>query len=569
MGKFPKSKEIKLVFGLFVPLEKIIFSFAGLVLTISLIAVIWILNGKFSVEKPIIGGTLKEGAVGAPNLINPILASSDLDQDLSALIYSGLMRSDGKGGLKLDLAKDYNISENGLEYVFYLKEDLRWHDGKSLTSEDVVFTINSLKNPELKSPLRPNWEGVEAEAVGGNAVKFVLSRPYQPFIENTILGILPKHIWEKIPASQWRMANLNLKPIGAGPYKIEKIVEDDSGIILAYYLEHNKKYQPRGPYLKNLIFKIYPSESELLKAFSNKEIESFGGVNQTGVNKVKIKENEIKILAFPKIFALFFNQNRARVFAEKEVRLALETALDKEKIVNEVLSGYGRIANTPVANGSFDLSDNVKSEDRIRKAKEILAKAGFKLNEKTGILEKKTGKKESIALNFSISTCECEDLIKAAEILKDVWSQIGAKVEIKIFTAGNLNQNVIRTRNYEALLFGEFIGRKPDLFPFWHSSQRFDPGLNVALYANAKVDSLLEKIREERDSEKREQYFLEFKKEIKNDIPAIFLYSPSYIYVLPEKIKNFEAEKINIPAERFSNIEKWHAETQKILKIFN
>lgn len=569
MSKFPKLKEIKLIFGLFTPLEKIVFSFAGLVLAVSLIAAVWILNDRFSLEKPIVGGTLKEGAVGAPNLINPILASSDLDQDLSALIYSGLMRSDGKGGLKLDLARDYNISENGLEYVFYLKEDLKWHDGRSFTNKDVVFTINSLKNPELKSPLRPNWEGVEAEVIGGNAVKFVLNRPYQPFIENTTLGILPKHIWEKIPISQWRMVNLNLRPIGAGPYKIGRIVKDDSGIILAYYLERNKKYRPRGPYLKNLIFKIYPSESELLKAFLNKEIESFGGVNPISVNKIKIKENEIKTLALPRIFALFFNQNKARVFAEKEVRLALETALDKEKIVNEVLSGYGKAEDGPIINDSFNLPSDGKSENKIGKAKEILAKAGFKLNEKTGILEKRTGKKESIALNFSISTCECEDLIKAAEILKDAWSQIGAKVEIKIFTSGNLNQNVIRTRNYEALLFGEFIGRKPDLFPFWHSSQRFDPGLNVALYANVKVDNLLEKIREERGLEKREQYFLEFEKEIKNDIPAIFLYSPNYIYVLPEKIKNFEAEKINIPAERFSNIEKWHAETQKILKIFN
>lgn len=569
MSKFPKLKEIKLIFGLFSPLEKVVFSFAGLILTVSLIAVIWILNGRFSVEKPIIGGTLKEGAVGAPNLINPILASSDLDQDLAALIYSGLMRSDGKGGLKFDLAKDYNISENGLEYVFYLKEDLRWHDGRPLVNEDIVFTVNSLKNPELKSSLRPNWEGVEVAAIGGNAVKFILNRPYQPFIENTTLGILPKHIWEKIPISQWRMANLNLKPIGAGPYKIEKVAKDDSGIILAYYLERNKKYRPESPHLKNLIFKIYPSESELLKAFSNKEIESFGGVSPSNINKITIKENEIKTLALPRIFALFFNQNKTRIFAEREIRLALETALDREGIVREVLSGYGKAANSPLFDNSFDSSDDIKPEKRIEKAKDILVKNGFKLNEKTGILEKKTGKKESIALNFSISTCECEDLIKAAEILKKVWSALGAKIEIKIFTAGNLNQNVIRTRNYETLLFGEFVGREPDLFPFWHSSQRFDPGLNIALYANAKADDLLEKTREERDLEKREQYFLEFKKEIKNDIPAIFLYSPDYIYVLPEKIKNFDAEKINIPAERFSSIEKWYAETQKILKIFN
>lgn len=565
MIKFPKLKEIQLAFGLFGSWEKIIFSFFSLVFIASLLSALWILNSRLSVEKPALGGVLREGIVGAPQLINPVLASSNLDRDLVALIYSGLMKPNGKGELVFDLAKSFSISEDGLEYTFVLKDGLKWHDGKTLRAEDVAFTITSLKNPELKSPLRANWEGVDVVVADAKTVKFILKRPYQPFIENTTLGILPKHILGDLPASQWRLSKFNLNPIGSGPYKIKNIIKDDSGIILSYNLQANKNYHLEGPYLKNLVLNIYPSETKLVEAFSKNEIDSFGGVSPSRIDKINLINEDIKAVSLPRIFALFFNQNKTMILADKAVRLALERSLDKNRIIKEVLAGYGETLEGPIPGRRTQKA----TDNGIEQAKEILRKAGFKMNEETGVLEKKISKKESIALNFSISTCDCEDLIKVAEILKETWSLVGAKIEIKIFEPGDLNQNVIRTRNYESLLFGEFIGRSPDLFPFWHSSARFDPGLNIALYANSKVDELLEKAREEYNRKKREELLMKIQEEIISDAPAIFLYSPEYIYVLPKSIQNFQTEEINIPSERFSNINKWYSTTQKVLKVFS
>ncbi|MFA6273443.1 MAG: hypothetical protein WC673_03075 [Candidatus Paceibacterota bacterium] len=136
------------------------------------------------------------------------------------------------------------------------------------------------------------------------------------------------------------------------------------------------------------------------------------------------------------------------------------------------------------------------------------------------------------------------------------------------FEPGELNQTVIRPRKYDALLFGEIIGRDPDLFAFWHSSQRNDPGLNVALYANIKADKFLEEARTIADQGARLEKLVAFSEEIKKDIPAIFLYSPDFMYVLPEKIKGFAFGRLTIPSDRFANINQWYVETDKVWGFF-
>ncbi|OHA93661.1 MAG: hypothetical protein A2W58_02350 [Candidatus Zambryskibacteria bacterium RIFCSPHIGHO2_02_38_10.5] len=145
---------------------------------------------------------------------------------------------------------------------------------------------------------------------------------------------------------------------------------------------------------------------------------------------------------------------------------------------------------------------------------------------------------------------------------------MGADVEVKIFEIGDLNQNIIRPRKYDALLFGEIVGRDLDLYPFWHSSQRVDPGLNIALYTNIKANKLLENIRKETDETLQKKYFDAFKKEIKNDVPAVFTYSPYFIYLIPKKIHNVTLGTLTTPSERFSNIFEWYIETNHVWKIF-
>jgi peptide/nickel transport system substrate-binding protein len=149
-----------------------------------------------------------------------------------------------------------------------------------------------------------------------------------------------------------------------------------------------------------------------------------------------------------------------------------------------------------------------------------------------------------------------------------MWKALGADVEVKIFETSELNQTVIRPRNFDTLLFGEIIGRDMDLYAFWHSSQRNDPGLNIAGYVNLKVDKILENARTITDPKLQQDQYALFETEVRNDIPAVFLYSPDFLYIVPKKLQGFTLGEVTTASERFDSIEKWFIETDSIWKIF-
>jgi len=540
---------------------------------VAVLGLLWKIDKSFAVEIPKDGGKLEEGIIGTPRFINPLLAISDADRDLVSLIYSGLLRADDKGSLMNDLAEKYEISEDGTLYTFTLKENLVWSDKKPLTSDDIIFTIQMAKNPALKSNQRASWEGVEVEKIDGRTISFSLKRPYAPFIENMTLGILPKHIWGEIQPEQMILTDFNINPVGSGPYQVKTIAKDSNGITQSYSLVPNKKFALGKPYIDNIILKFYPSEKKLIAAYENDEISAMGGISPQGAGEIKRGGKKLKPLLLPRVFTVFFNQNNAQIFTNKEVRQALDLATDKEAIVKNVLKNFGSVLNSPLPPGSIgayalqEKSDQVQYEERLKQAVDLLEKNGWKINEQDNIREKKT-KKNITRLEFNLATSNAPELAQTAELLKQMWKKLNIKVNVRIFEIGDLNQNVIRPRKYDALLFGIMMGRDPDPFAFWHSSQRNDPGLNIALYTNITADKLLEDARVLSDTDKRKEKYQAFRKQIEKDIPAIFLYSPEYIYLVPKYLMGLNTDTITIPSERFTQINQWYIETEKIWRIF-
>ncbi|MCG2694493.1 ABC transporter substrate-binding protein [Candidatus Parcubacteria bacterium] len=523
-------------------------------------------NKYFIVEIPAKGGQLVEGSIGSPRFINPLLSISNADRDLTILVYSGLLRATPDGQLINDLAKEYTISEDGLVYDFILKDDIFFHDGNPITTDDVEFTLKSSQDNVIKSPKRANWDGVGVEKINDKQIRFTLKSPYSPFLENTTLGILPKHIWGGIEPEQFAFSQFNVEPIGSGPYKIESLKRNSSGILEKYELVPFKKYILGEPYISKLTINFYPNEEELLNAYNKGYVESINTISPEKAKELETKVVRIETIPLPRIFGVFFNQNKNSVFTHIEVRQALDRALDKDKIVDEVLNGYGIAIDGPIPPAS-KFFDEISDDENTKTAIEILENNGWKLNEE-GIMEKKFNKTVT-PLIFKIATSNAPELKAVANLVKRQWEEIGAKVTLDIFEIGDLNQNVIRPREYDALLFGEIIGRDMDLFAFWHSSQRNDPGLNISLYANITVDKLLEEVRSIHDEEIKVEKYKKFQSEIRDDLPAIFIYSPEFIYILPEKIKNFSLGQITMPSERFLDIYNWNIKTDKVWKIFS
>jgi len=557
----------------FSPTEKLIFALCTLLLVLGAGSLLYKVNALFLTEIPAPGGELREGIIGSPRFVNPLLALSNADRDLTTLVYSGLLRPTPGGKLVPDLAERFDISKDGLSYTFYLRGDATFHDGRAVTAGDVVFTIQKAQDPVLKSPKRANWEGIKVEEKDDRTVVLTLKQPYAPFLENATLGILPKHLWKDVGSEQFLFSPFNLTAIGSGPYKVAKITRNASGIPLSFELSEFKDYAQGVSYIKRILVYFYQNEKDLLAALARGEIGGVNTVTPQAAKDLQAQGFRIERMPLPRVFGVFFNQSQAPVLAEKAVRQALALASDKKTLVGRVLLGYGVPIDSPIPPLILrqDRVEATTTEGHIGQANALLDEAKWVKNPVTGIRERTKGKGKNVqteTLSFSLVTGDVPELRESAELLKKMWKEIGVDIRVGVFESGDLNQNIIRPRKFEALLFGQIIGRDLDLFAFWHSSQRNDPGLNIAMYTNAKVDKWLEEARKTTDEEKRNANYTSAIAAITADVPAIFLYSPEFIYVLPKELKGFTLNRTTIPSERFLDIEHCYMNTEKVWNIF-
>jgi len=570
----PSKNEIKKAISHFSKREYFIFFGFVIILCISTLIILGNINKFFMVKVALKGGSITEGIVGTPRFINPVLAFSDADQDLVLLIYSGLMRKSPDGTLTMDLAEKYEISKDSLTYTFTLKDKIYFHDEKPITTDDIVFTVNKIKDPVIKSPKKGNWDGISVEKIDEKTVKFTLKQPYASFLENTTLGIMPAYLWS---TTSIELNDANIQPIGSGPYKIGKVSKQSGGLIDYYDLIPFKKFNLGEPYIKKMTLRFYSNENDQISALEKGEVDQISSITPSNAQILKEENYRIEFLTLPRVFGLFFNQSQNQIFTDKNIIKAIDLAINKDNIVRDVLLGYGVVINDPIPPNMINYQklnkeDNTSYEEKINKAQDILSKDGWKKGV-DGFLQKtitgKNKKKTTTYLEFSISTGNAPELAKSAELIKQNLENIGMKVNIKTFEIGNLNQGVIRPRKYDALFFGQIINHKSDLFAFWHSSQRKDPGLNVAMYTNAKVDKILEDAFTTIDEQARIKKYAQFEDEIKKDMPAVFLYSPDFIYVVSRNLQGFSLDHIITSGDRFLNSYLWYTETDNVWKIFS
>ncbi len=536
------------------------------------------INSAFMVEVPEHSGSLTEGILDFPRFINPVLAKSDADRDMSALVYSGLLRATPEGDLVPDLAQSYDVSPDGLTYTFILKTGAVWHDGEPITSADIAFTIDEVRNQHLaiKSPRRASWEGVEVSTPDTATVVFKLAQPYAPFLENATMGIIPKHIWKNVPDAEFDVSYYNIEPIGSGPYRVKKVVRDSNKGLPSYYdLVAFQRFTGGEPYITNLRVMFFGNNKELSAAYTNGTIDQMQGLDPEQAKTLKASGGHIAQSALPRVFAIYFNQTQQPIFGDKAVRQALDTTLDRTRIVSDVLGGYGRPIDgpLPVLPSGMTQSDMATGTiaEHMSAARGILEHAGWTQNPSTHIYEKinkKNKKSPTTLLAFDISMPDVPELRQVGEIMKHDWELLGAQVTLKVFDPSTFTTDILSPRKYDALFYGQIIGRVPDPYPYWHSSQKNAPGLNVAMYGSKTTDKLLEDIRKENDITKRNDLLEKFVNAINIDIPALFVYSPDFLYVTSRNIQNMHTGLITTESERFLNIADWYVDSEHVWKWF-
>lgn len=527
--------------------------------------VFWLGAMYFSLTQPVaaVGGLYTEGIMGQPVYVNPLFSQvHDADADISELVYSGLFDYDAQGRLRPSLAEGYEISEDGKRYTMKLRQNAQWHDGKRLDANDAVFTFKIIQDPSYKSPLRPNFQGVEVRKVDDFTLSFDLKKPYFGFLESLSVGILPKHIWENIPPEKFMLNEYNLAPVGSGPYQYYDLKKDSNGNILSYELRAFPGYFEHFPYISKILFRFYPSEDALIEAYNRREVMGMSNVTPEKEPSLEDrKSTKVYELRRPRLFAVFFNETKSVSLANKEVRRALSRATDRQAFVDEVFKGkalplYGPFL--PQMEGYVDLKDQLGFD--IDQSRQILEADGW-------VRKDGTWEKNGTRLAFTLTVPEWPELVKTAEVLKSQWEKAGAQVTVNVLGVTDFQQNAVKPQQYEALLFGEETNTfTPDLYSFWHSSQKNESGLNFSRFDNKDADTLLSDARETLNTDDRNKKYAEFQRIFSEQSPAVFLYSPSYLYVVNNRVQGVHLENISMPSKRFSGIEDWYVKTKRILK---
>lgn len=526
----------------------------------------WLVMLFLSFTKPVPaeGGVYTEGIVGEPMHINPILAqATDVDADMVQLVYSSLFSYDDAGRLRPSLAEGYELQEDVKKYVVKLRSGVKWHDGQDLTADDVLFTFRTIQDASYRSPLRANWQGVDVSKDDDQTVVFSLKKAYFDFLENLTVGIVPKHIWDGIPPEKFSLADVNLNPIGSGPFRVEGFKKDSNGTILSYELRAFPQYFEGAPFLQKVVLYFYGSEEDMLSAYRRREILAASNVTPGSFPEdlKNQKDTVIHDVSQPRVFAVFLNEKKNAALAEEPVRRALALATDRERLVREVLDGHGDPAYSLFSpNTSAYSSAGEASVFNPDEAVKVLEDAGWMLGD-DGVREK-----GGVRLEFDIATPNWDELVKTAHMVENGWNEIGAHVTVSVLENVSDAQRTIRSREYAALVYGLAMTFEPDPYSFWHSSQTGELEHNFSLFSDKRADELLSNSREELSADARAGMYREFQEILATRMPAVFLYSPRYVYVQRRSVQGFSAQAINTPASRFQDIAHWYMSTRRVRK---
>jgi peptide/nickel transport system substrate-binding protein len=511
-----------------------------------------------TVLRPGDGGTYVEGLAGSPHYLNPLLARpGSVDHDISTLLFSGLTRLNARGEVEADLAQWDGPTPDGLTYTFHLRSNAYWHDGARVTADDVIFTVGVLQDLDFPGPpeLGPSvWRTVSVEKLNRFTVQFTLSEAYAPFLDYTTFGILPAHVLEGVDAVDLPASAFNLQPTGSGPFQLEEIeIEDDS--ITSMILKPASRYYGPKPHLGRVQFRFYPSDQTVLAAYEEGDIDGIGRVPATELSRAgacsSLNLFSAKTAEYGVVF-LNLGREDLPFSQEPEVRQALLYALDRQRMIDEVLEGQALIAHSPMLPDNWAYYEDIsRYEYDPNKAEALLDEAGWTIATPRYPIRRRGGE----ILMFTLLTSSEPERVAMAQMLAEQWERIGAQVTVETASPMEI-RGALETRNFEAILIHMAMPGDPDPYPLWHQEQ-IKTGQNYAGFDHRRASEVIEQARIINDRETRQQLYNEFQLIFTQEVPSLLLYVPVYTYGVDERIHDVQIGPLVYPSDRFLGISAW------------
>lgn len=509
---------------------------------------------------PARGGVYREGIAGSPLHLNPLLSTFNLvDQDIDALIFRALARFDERGRVVPDLAEEWQISGDGRRYTVRLRPGQRWQDGVPITSEDVLFTFRTLQHPEFPGDptIAEFWRSVTIEKVDELTVRFVLSEPLAPFLDELTTGLLPAHIWQAVEdIALMDRSRLNTRPVGNGPFQVQAL---DA---ISMTLVPNPYFPGPQPYLDAVNIRFYPDDASVLEAYRNGEVDGVGRILPQDLPMAeKIEDMHLYFSPVPGYVAILFNLRNPNTpfFAEKEVRQALLHALDRQALIDRFLNGMGLIAHTPILPNTWAYTDQVTQypydPDRARA---LLDRAGWVDRDGDGVRER-----DGRPLRFLLHGDDDPARAGMLTAIAAYWRQIGVEAVPKPVTFAGLVGDFLVPRTFEAALVSWRLYGDPDPYPLWHSTQ-IEEGQNYAGWDNGRADELIEAARRTHDPNRRITLYHEFQRLFADELPALLLYHPVYAFGVRDTVKGVAVGPLHRPGDRHRTLANWYVRVRRV-----
>lgn len=495
------------------------------------------INDSYLVPTAISGGTYKEGIIGSIDYINPLIVDSGAVNTINTLIFSGLTKVGAHQDIQPDLATHWEVSPDNRSYIFHLRSGVNFHDGVEFNASDVAFTIDAIQNPDTRSPYNLSWIGIKTEIIDTYTIKIVLPKSLDDFLSITTQPILPRHIFDSVDPKNIKSINFNTNPIGTGPYQIERFLPALGQI----YLKKNSGYFLGEPKIDRIQVFYYPNHEKALEGLKRREIHAIANAPIQVITDRFITSNfSLDKHRQTNYIALFYNTSNTVL--NPELRKYLDANIDRNKLLAATnLSEYATTARSPILAG-FDLFDNAAIFENAKQQ------------------APKPNNLDQIKLE--IITSLSEELGGIADYIAQTWKELGIDVQVKKLDSTTLQQDHIRPRNYQILLYGQSLGLDADVYNYWHGSQITDPGLNLSNYTNGDANKALESIRVSSNLEQKKNRAKLFLNNWFKDTPATILYSPLYVNVVPKNLKINQQNIITNSSDHYYDVWNWTINTR-------
>lgn len=510
-----------------------------------------------------IDGTYAEAVLGPIETLNPLYATTSAEEAASQLMFSRILSYDTSGYSNYDLATNVSIDQSGKVYTVTIRDDVKWHDGITLTTSDIAFTIGLLKNPVVHATVPADWSSIKVDVLSDTTMTFTLPTVIAAFKDALTFPIVPKHILSNVEPNALRENEFSKTPVGSGPFKLRFVqnVDPASGRAIIH-LERNDVYYQGAARLERFQLHVYSSQDAIVRALTTGEVNTAADLSAGNLHQIDTGRYDIRSAPVNSGVYALFNTMRDGL-RDKAVRQALQRATNTNA-VREQLPGKPRAIDLPFITGQLVGEIPKLPVYSTDEAKKILDAAGWKLD---GSVRKKDG----IELRLSVVTTKGSEYERALEIIVGQWRGLGITIETQIFDPNDVSQNfvkdILQPRNFDVLLRLLPIGADPDVYAYWHSSQATSKGSNFSNYSSPISDDALASARSRLEPDLRNAKYITFARQWISDVPAIGIYQSNSYYVTSKSVAAFNSQNTLIsPVDRYADVLYWSVGSRTVFK---